>query len=799
MSCCIRGCASRYGKAKVSFHRIPQNNEERRQRWIEIVGRGEEINYNTAMVCNRHFVGGWPAKPQDKNAVNWIPTLFLNATESPGGSGTETSAVTNAPVQEVDDDSADIRCVVRGCGMTKEENPSLMFFPIPNESEEHSNWLRRIGMTDKPSLQNDSSVLAVCELHFELSKDILNYDDVISMGRTAVLKEKVMPTRNIPQVFGIQSGRSSVGALESTEETPDGNDPVEDDGSLLLEMLPRGESNNALLQTDMSQYADHLQTSPAEEFLQICRSCMSTDKSALVSAFDDNLADIFYQFTSITIHEGVGISTLICTDCKARLLEMNFFRDTCVTSTQMLLHRYQKYYGMMGEHQGPQSTDDDLLEPMHQEDAPADSTNGFGSELMPDDPEDLLEPQKEVQRHPAVSVGKRGRGRMKALQSASESSRSMIKKRFKCKICRKDYNSKTGMDMHMATHEGDDPSEFTVECHRCHRLRRPADKHNCFVDTLYCHVCGDKFRNWSYLKLHLAKMHRIKTKRRELMQKLALDRQSMGSTSKILKSPPKIAAPQELVQPAEVDASSGSEGKNTPIPRPMVKCTFCTAQFKYPASLDAHLRTHSAIHQTQCHECGENFATYRKLEKHFDKHPNEVPGAMYKCAICANIYNRRQTLLMHRQYVHSDRNIVQCGGCSQLFAQARMLAEHQCPSIKHTTPPAGVNGDFVIVQPESILKGAATTTTSTNTTTVTIEDDSPVSVAVQEDNADPLLGLGNEEVIELESDDEPTPEPESYDCSVCGKTFEKMDVLDRHMKLHRMMNAAKANAIGFWK
>ncbi|XP_058832894.1 zinc finger protein 202-like [Topomyia yanbarensis] len=795
MSCCIRGCLSRYGKGKVSFHRIPQNNDERRQRWIEIVDRGDEINYNSAMVCNRHFVGGWPAKAVDKHAINWVPTLFLTQSDSAGGSGTEASSTANAPVLEVDDDSSDIRCVVRGCGMTKEENPSLSFFPIPHDTEERSNWLRRIGMHDKPPPNNGNQVLAVCELHFELSKDLLNYDDVISMGRTAVLREKVMPTRNIPLVFGTQPGRFSDGANEPTDDTPGENNTNNDDGSLLLEMLPREESNNEMLQPEMlAQYPDHLQTSPVEEFVQICRSCMSTDKSVLVSAFEDNLADIFYQFTSIAIDESVGISTSFCTDCKTRLLEMHFFRDTCVTSTQMLLHRYQKYYG--GENPEQEPADDDLLEPMHQEDASVEQTNGFVNELVPDDPEDLLVPQKEVPERTAVS--KRGRTRTKAIEppkqklTAPESSRPMIKKRFKCKVCRKDYNSKTGIEMHMATHANDDPSEFTVECVRCHRLRRPGDKHNCFVDTLYCHVCGEKFRNWSYLKLHLAKMHRIKTKRRELMQKLALDRQASGNTSKLLKSPPKNPTPKKEEEPTLLEASSDGETKDSPTPHTMVKCTFCSASFKYPLSLEAHMRKHSAIHQTQCHECGESFATYRKLEKHFDKHPNEVQGAMYKCAICANIYNRRQTLLMHRQYVHRDREVVQCGGCSKLYAQARQLAEHQCSSSK-PTPPAEVNGDFVIVQPESILKGAAT---------VAIEDENSVPAQVAEEgNIDPLLGLGNEEVIELESDDEPaTPqEPQSYDCSVCGKTFEKMDVLDRHMKLHRMMNAAKANAIGYWK
>lgn len=78
MYCCIRSCPAKYGKAAVSFHRFPQNNETRRQRWIEAAGRGDCINYDYAMLCSRHFVGGRPARVTDTESVSWVPTLLLD-------------------------------------------------------------------------------------------------------------------------------------------------------------------------------------------------------------------------------------------------------------------------------------------------------------------------------------------------------------------------------------------------------------------------------------------------------------------------------------------------------------------------------------------------------------------------------------------------------------------------------------------------------------------------------------------------------------------------------------------------
>lgn len=796
-----------------------------------------------AFVCGRHFVGGKAARNADTDSPDWVPTLFMDGTGPPGAATYERRSyeLKKKPVVEEEpafdfDDEPNVRCLVRGCAMARDDTSSMLFFPVPKAEPERSRWFQLMGISKPPPVKSRPTA-AVCELHFELTKDLSNYDDFILLGVSGVLKPGVLPTRNVPGTLDESkvAGAAAATASVSAGSVPEGEEGERmeheaDASSLLQEMsLPMDTNGDEV----MPEYPDHMQTSPVEEFVHVCRSCLSTDKSNLVSGFEDNLAEIFFQFTSVAISKSEGISTEFCQECRNRLMELHFFRDTCLTSTQILIHRYQKSQGLVTDEDG-HGDESSMM------DYRSEFGNGSiaGHSFATEDPEDLLVPQKEEafwDKSGEQKKPRRGRPPRQSLLEAETTEewvgsvgtgkRKLVKKRYNCKVCFKEYNSRVGLDTHQATHKNDNPEEFTVPCEKCPVMRRPGDKHSCHVNAMRCHMCPDQFRSWSYLKIHLAKVHRIKTKRRELMAMMNVKPGRRGrppasdnldfsgnfsGNSTMISSPltpygrTAGSTPQQHhLQHLQLHPSS------TPTPQaPFHKCGFCEAAFKVRATLEVHLRTHSAVTLTECSECGDTFDCFRTLERHFDQHQDHSSdnksGLMNKCHLCGKVLRRRQTLMLHRQYVHCDGEVIKCSTCPRLLPNSKALAKHQCPARGKQQQSGGdnINGDFIIVKPESILKGGD------SSFSVEQEDGQQSGrnkpVVMQEDNADPLLGLGNEDVIELGSDDDSEDEEEEDDessnqtsqsqaftCNVCAKVFEKEDVLDRHMKLHRMMSNAR--------
>lgn len=817
MFCCVPGCTSRYGKDKISFHQFPKNNAFRYQKWFEAVGGRMAEASSGAYVCGRHFVGGKAARNADTESVDWVPTLFLNGRGPPGAATLRRSSDIKKRMEEepVDfDDEPNVSCLVRGCGMVRDIS-SMLFFAVPKEEPERTRWFQLMGITNGPPVKSRPTA-AVCELHFELAKDLSNYDDFITQGVAGVLRPGVLPSRNVPGTLESKStgGGSSVHEGEGAERM----EHEADASSLLQEMSMDANGGDE----GMPEYPDHMQASPVEEFVHVCRSCLSTDQTNLVSGFEDNLVEIFYQFTNVTISKSEGISTDFCHDCRNRLMELHFFRDTCLTSTQILLHRYQKSHGIVTD--GDESSMVDYR---------SEYGNGSiaGHSFATEDPEDLLMPQKEEafwDKSDEPKKPRRGRPPRQSLLEAewpmadswsnSNVKRKLVKKRYNCKVCFKEYNSRVGLDTHQATHKNDNPEEFTVACDKCPVMRRPGDKHSCHVNAMRCHMCPDQFRSWSYLKIHLAKVHKIKTKRRELMAMMKLTPGRRGrhkSPSELLDFSGNFSA--NMAPTPSTPYQQHQPSSQPPPQTPFHKCGFCEAAFKVRATLDVHLRTHSQLTLTECSECGESFDSFRTLERHFDQHQDHSSdnksGLVNKCHLCGKVLRRRQTLMLHRQYVHNDTEVVQCSTCPRLLPNVRQLERHQCPARGKQAAAAAssggdnVNGDFIIVKPESILKAGDSGAASFERH---VGSERPV--VMQEDNADPLLGLGNEDVIELGSDDDDEEEEEeeeqemedddessnqttqsqTFTCNVCAKVFEKEDVLERHMKLHRMMSAANA-------
>ena len=87
--CFVNGCLNRAGNKEdpKSFFRFPKvlihQSEDvhelsaiRRSAWIKAVGRKREPS-KYSRICEDHFIGKKPAKLQDMEHPDWVPTLLL--------------------------------------------------------------------------------------------------------------------------------------------------------------------------------------------------------------------------------------------------------------------------------------------------------------------------------------------------------------------------------------------------------------------------------------------------------------------------------------------------------------------------------------------------------------------------------------------------------------------------------------------------------------------------------------------------------------------------------------------------
>lgn len=85
IECCVNLCPSNSFRGTISFYRFPvirsdENREasiERRTAWIRAVGK-KNVDWDLAVVCDKHFVSGRPSQLHESDNVDWVPSLELN-------------------------------------------------------------------------------------------------------------------------------------------------------------------------------------------------------------------------------------------------------------------------------------------------------------------------------------------------------------------------------------------------------------------------------------------------------------------------------------------------------------------------------------------------------------------------------------------------------------------------------------------------------------------------------------------------------------------------------------------------
>ncbi|XP_078128179.1 uncharacterized protein LOC144531770 isoform X1 [Sander vitreus] len=103
-----------------------------------------------------------------------------------------------------------------------------------------------------------------------------------------------------------------------------------------------------------------------------------------------------------------------------------------------------------------------------------------------------------------------------------------------------------------------------------------------------------------------------------------------------------------------------------------LRCPTCPKTFSRAASLNIHIKTHSAEKTHSCSYCGKRFGRADLLKSHKRTHTGERP---YSCNVCSKTYAHPSQLRIHKR-VHTGEKPYSCSHCGKRFNEHNQLKVH---------------------------------------------------------------------------------------------------------------------------
>jgi hypothetical protein len=98
------------------------------------------------------------------------------------------------------------------------------------------------------------------------------------------------------------------------------------------------------------------------------------------------------------------------------------------------------------------------------------------------------------------------------------------------------------------------------------------------------------------------------------------------------------------------------------------KCTICGAGFNSDKNLRKHVKViHSVLSMYKCKFCTARFRRNDYLKKHLSSHHEEVSTVTFRCRLCSEQYNSRETLNWHQKIKHKNFKQPECDICGENF------------------------------------------------------------------------------------------------------------------------------------
>ena len=305
------------------------------------------------------------------------------------------------------------------------------------------------------------------------------------------------------------------------------------------------------------------------------------------------------------------------------------------------------------------------------------------------------------------STGGRSRDRDRDRGGAQEGSKIKGALVLQCSQCKKKYNSRPGLMLHIKTKHTPQvllgcnqcPAKFKTKLELRIHIRR---EHSGGQLILFCPYCPVTFHDRDVLKDHMADSH--KTCRQVLYDCFACDLQfsSRIERKRHIQSEHKgkdtsltcrfcgqwFATRLEFSEHEKVGHEEQGQSwlcatcgdsfptryllqRHTLTHKDKIDCELCGKSITEPC-YDDHMKRHYGNKTWQCELCSKSFIRKAELQQHTLVHKDERP---FCCELCGVRYREKSRLNSHMR-THTGIKPYKCGQCEKCFTRSRELKNH---------------------------------------------------------------------------------------------------------------------------
>jgi len=226
-------------------------------------------------------------------------------------------------------------------------------------------------------------------------------------------------------------------------------------------------------------------------------------------------------------------------------------------------------------------------------------------------------------------------------------SAKLLKDKFICDICEREFANLTSVNEHMNTHINSDPEvPFRCDvCGKCFAVAARLTRHyrtHTGEKPYNCNTCNKSFSVKENLNVH------ERTHTQEKPYQCTVCQRSFEHSGKLHR---------------HMRIHTGE--------RPH-QCNICKKTFIQSGQLVIHMRTHTGEKPYVCKTCEKGFTCSKQLKVHMRTHTGEKP---YSCDICGKSFGYNHVLKLH-QMAHFAEKVYKCTICKTTFSTKKHLEAH---------------------------------------------------------------------------------------------------------------------------